>query len=114
MGYRRTKQKIKVAGPEPKEIKIEFIPITRSMSLEKSGQAVLIVKIPRKYADQGYEVSWSDNVTPLSGPVSSDKDYSYTVGLFQPEETGTHKITFEVNHDDDWGGYTEMEFVVLE
>lgn len=56
------------------------------MSVDKDGQAVLIVKIPRKYADQGFGASWSDHVTNINGPVPFDNDYSYMVGLFHPEK----------------------------
>lgn len=93
-------QTVKVVDPNLKQIKIEMLPIISNPSLQEGGQAVLIFKIPRKYADQGYGMEYSENITILTGPVTSDHAYSYVVGLFKAKETGVHQVSLKAYHID--------------
>ncbi|MED4781865.1 hypothetical protein [Brevibacillus choshinensis] len=105
---------IKVKKVEPKKIKVTFIPLLGNPSLREDGQAVVIAKVPKYYADQGYRVDWSDNVTGFGKPASSDNLYTYIVGLFKANEAGEHKVTFKVSRDQQWIGEATMKIVVTD
>ncbi|MDF2678824.1 MAG: hypothetical protein K0R47_14 [Brevibacillus sp.] len=105
---------IKVKREELKNVRVGFVPLVHNPSLRAGGQVVLIAKIPKQYAKQGYHVTWSDNVTGLEGPTSSDHSYTYVVGIFKAEKTGEHYVRFKAMLDHQWVGEVSMKILVEE
>ncbi|MFE1631062.1 hypothetical protein ACFLFF_30470 [Brevibacillus reuszeri] len=94
---------------------VQILPLESSVSLDKGGQAVLIARIPLKYADKGYSGGWDSTVNSLGGPVISDGVYSYSVAIFKPKETGTYQVRFiALSHGGKWYAADSITIEVVE
>ncbi|MED1793093.1 hypothetical protein [Brevibacillus nitrificans] len=105
---------IKVKRVAPKSVKVGILSLENHPSIQAGGQAVLIAKIPKYDAKQGYRVEWSDNVTPVAGSRSSDNSYTYEVGLFKAETAGVYDVSFKAYRENQWVGMTNMKVIVDE
>lgn len=104
----------KVKKVEPKKIKVTLVPLLANPRLQDGGNAVIIARFPKYYAEQGYSYDWSDNVTGLVGPVAQDNQFAYIVGVFKAEKAGEHRVTLEVTREHQWVGEASMKITVDE
>ncbi len=107
-------KKIIVKREELKKVKVGFVSLGNNSSVRAGVEVVLIAKIPKKIAEKGYYVTWSDNVKGLGGIPSSDHSYTYVVGIFKEDQPGDHYVKFQAGMDHQWVGEASMKIKVVE